>query len=318
MGVPPVVFARGVPRSAAPWERRLPSGQGDPALSLCRRSHPRRTCFGVQDAIDMALDPAFKDRLTIVGQLVHNPQTTERLKANGVKIVERDQIDQISTEAVMITAHGASDGTKQMLRDKGFTVYDATCPLVIRLHKLARFLEREGYFPVVIGEASHVEVRGVIGNLRSAVVVHDEADIDQLQGHRRIGVVSQTTNRPEMVQKLLAAIRAKPWVEDLRFCDTICQPVKERQQAIGALLEQDIDLGIVIGGRNSANTRKLQELIADRGIEAHHIEDPEHLDEAWFVGKKHVGITAGTSTPQDVIEAVHARVRAIIAGQPAA
>jgi 4-hydroxy-3-methylbut-2-en-1-yl diphosphate reductase len=276
------------------------------------------TCFGVQDAIDMALDPAFKDRLTIVGQLVHNPQTTERLKANGVKIVERDQIDQISTEAVMITAHGASDGTKQMLRDKGFTVYDATCPLVIRLHKLARFLEREGYFPVVIGEASHVEVRGVIGNLRSAVVVHDEADIDQLQGHRRIGVVSQTTNRPEMVQKLLAAIRAKPWVEDLRFCDTICQPVKERQQAIGALLEQDIDLGIVIGGRNSANTRKLQELIADRGIEAHHIEDPEHLDEAWFVGKKHVGITAGTSTPQDVIEAVHARVRAIIAGQPAA
>ncbi len=276
------------------------------------------TCFGVQDAIDMALDPAFKDRLTIVGQLVHNPQTTERLKANGVRIVERDQVDQITTEAVMITAHGASDGTKQMLRDKGFTVYDATCPLVIRLHKLARFLEREGYFPVVIGEASHVEVRGVVGNLRSAVVVHDEHDIDQLQGHRRIGVVSQTTNRPEMVQRLLAAIRAKPWVEDLRFCDTICQPVKERQQAIAVLLEQDIDLGIVIGGRNSANTRKLQELIADKGIEAHHIEDPDHLEEAWFTGKKHVGITAGTSTPQDVIEAVHARVRAIIAAQPAA
>lgn len=276
------------------------------------------TCFGVQDAIDMALDPAFKDRLTIVGQLVHNPQTTERLKANGVRIVERDQVDQITTEAVMITAHGASDATKQMLRDKGFTVYDATCPLVIRLHKLARFLEREGYFPVVIGEASHVEVRGVVGNLRSAVVVHDEADIEQLQGHRRIGVVSQTTNRPEMVQRLLAAIRAKPWVEDMRFCDTICQPVKERQQAIGVLLGQDIDLGIVIGGRNSANTRKLQELIADKGIEAHHIEDPEHLDEAWFVGKHHVGITAGTSTPQDVIEAVHARVLAIIASQPAA
>jgi 4-hydroxy-3-methylbut-2-enyl diphosphate reductase len=276
------------------------------------------TCFGVQDAIDMALDPAFKDRLTIVGQLVHNPQTTERLKANGIRIVERDQVDQITTEAVMITAHGASDGTKQMLRDKGFTVYDATCPLVIRLHKLARFLEREGYFPVVIGEASHVEVRGVVGNLRSAVVVHDEADIEQLQGHRRIGVVSQTTNRPEMVQKLLAAIRAKPWVEDLRFCDTICQPVKERQQAIGTLLEQDIDLGIVIGGMNSANTRKLQELIADKGIEAHHIERAEQIDERWFQGKTHVGITAGTSTPQDVIEAVHARVRAIISGQPAA
>ncbi len=257
----------------------------------------------------MALDPAFKDRLTIVGQLVHNPQTTERLKANGVRIVERDQIDNITTEAVMITAHGASDATKEMLRQKGFTVFDATCPLVIRLHKLARFLEREGYFPVVIGEASHVEVRGVVGNLRAAAVVHDEEDIKQLQGHARIGIVSQTTNRPEMVSRLVTAIRAQPWVEDVRFCDTICQPVKERQQAIGILLSEDIDLGIVIGGMNSANTRKLQELISDRGIEAHHIEGPENLDTLWFAGKKHVGITAGTSTPQDVIEAVHAKVR---------
>jgi 4-hydroxy-3-methylbut-2-enyl diphosphate reductase len=248
----------------------------------------------------------------VVGQLVHNPQTTERLKANGVRIIERDQIDQITTEAVMITAHGASDSTKQMLRDKGFIVYDATCPLVIRLHKLARFLEREGYFPVVIGEAGHVEVRGVVGNLRAAAVVHDLEDLAQLQGHARIGIVSQTTNRPEMVSKLVTAIRAQPWVEDVRFCDTICQPVKERQQAIATLLAEDIDLGIVIGGKNSANTRKLQELISDKGIEAHHIEGPDHLDPQWFVGKQHIGITAGTSTPQDVIEAVHARVRAMV------
>jgi 4-hydroxy-3-methylbut-2-enyl diphosphate reductase len=270
------------------------------------------TCFGVQDAIDMALDPSFKNRLTIVGQLVHNPQTTERLKANGVAIVERDQIDHITTEAVMITAHGASDSTKEMLRQKGFTVFDATCPLVIRLHKLARFLEREGYFPVVIGEATHVEVRGVVGNLRAAAVVHNEEDIKLLQGHARIGIVSQTTNRPEMVSRLVTAIRAQPWVEDVRFCDTICQPVKERQQAIGLLLSEDIDLGIVIGGMNSANTRKLKELISDRGIEAHHIEGPNNLDATWFNGKHHVGITAGTSTPQDVIEAVHAKVRKMV------
>jgi 4-hydroxy-3-methylbut-2-enyl diphosphate reductase len=269
------------------------------------------TCFGVQDAIDMALDPEFRDRLTVVGQLVHNPQTTDRLRANGVKIVERDQIDTITTEAVMVTAHGASDATKQMLRDRGLVVYDATCPLVIRLHKLARFLERQGYFPVVIGEASHVEVRGVVGNLHAAVVVHDESDLSQLAGHSRIGVVSQTTNRLEKVQLLVTAIRALPWVEDVRFIDTICEPVKERQQAIQSLLAQDIDLGIVIGGHNSANTRKLSELIADRGIEAHLIEGPEELKAEWFNGKHHVGITAGTSTPQDVIEAVHQAVRRI-------
>ncbi len=274
------------------------------------------TCFGVQDAIDMALDPEFKDRLTVVGQLVHNPQTTARLRANGVRIVERDQLDQITTEAVMITAHGASDVTKKLLSERGLMVYDATCPLVIRLHKLARFLERQGYFPVVIGEAGHVEVRGVVGNLSAAMVVHDEADLAQLAGRTRIGVVSQTTNRLEQVQHLVTCIRALPWVQEVRFIDTICQPVKERQQAIHDLLAQDIDLGIVIGGHNSANTRKLLELIADRGIEAHHIEGPGELREGWFAGKRHVGITAGTSTPQDVIEAVNQEIRRFAQAEP--
>jgi 4-hydroxy-3-methylbut-2-enyl diphosphate reductase len=267
------------------------------------------TCFGVQDAIDLALKPEFKGRLTVVGQLVHNPQVTARLQANGVRIVERDQIDSIDTEAVMITAHGASETDKQRLRDRGLIVHDATCPLVIRLHKLARFLERQGYFVVVVGEASHVEVRGVIGNLTRAAVVASGDDLHLLEGQARIGVVSQTTNRLEKVQKLVAAIRALPWVTDVRFIDTICQPVKERQQAIHDMLAEPIDLGLVVGGHNSANTRKLQELIQDRGIEAHHVEGPEELDPAWFAGKTHIGITAGTSTPQDVIEAVHAAVR---------
>ncbi len=269
------------------------------------------TCFGVQDAIDLALKPEFRDRLTIVGQLVHNPQTTERLKANGVRIVERDQIEAIATGEVMITAHGAPDATKAMLRERGFVVHDATCPLVVRLHKLARFLEREGYFPVVIGDPEHVEVRGVVGNLRQSAVVQKESDLERLAGHARIGVVSQTTNRLAKVQRLLEAIRALPGVDEVRFIDTICQPVKERQQAIHDLLAKDIDLGIVIGGKNSANTRKLCELIQDRGIEAHHIETAAELDQAWFAGKTHVGITAGTSTPQDVIEQVHAAVQRI-------
>ncbi|MBA2481991.1 MAG: 4-hydroxy-3-methylbut-2-enyl diphosphate reductase [Planctomycetes bacterium] len=269
------------------------------------------TCFGVQDAIDMALEPEFRDRLTVVGQLVHNPQTMERLRANGVRIVERDQIDTIETEAVMITAHGASDTTKKDLTKRGFTVYDATCPLVIRLHKLARFLERQGYFPVIIGEASHVEVRGVVGNLTRSAVVNDEGDLSGLVGQTRIGIVSQTTNRLEKVQRIVTAIRALPGVEDVRFIDTICEPVKERQRAIQDLLAQDIDLGVVIGGSNSANTRKLMELIRDKGIEAHHIEGASDLDPHWFQGKNHVGITAGTSTPQDVIESVHAAVRSL-------
>lgn len=272
------------------------------------------TCFGVQDAIDMALEPEYRGKLTVVGQLVHNPQVTERLLANGVLIVERDQIDTITTQAVMITAHGASDDTLAELTRRGFTVYDATCPLVIRLHKLARFLEREGYFPVIVGKADHVEVKGVIGNLRASAVVYREEDLAQLAGKERLGVVSQTTNRLDKVQVLVNAMRRLPGVREVRFIDTICQPVKERQAAIATLLAADIDLGIVIGGKNSANTAKLREVINDRGIPAFHVERPEEVDAAWFIGKRHVGITAGTSTPQDVIESVHQRVCAIVAG----
>lgn len=269
-------------------------------------------CFGVQDAIDMALDPAYRGKLTVVGQLVHNPQVTERLLANGIRIVERDQLDSIATEAVMITAHGASDATKEDLRRRGFTVYDATCPLVIRLHKLARFLEREGWFPVIIGKADHVEVKGVVGNLRASAVVYREADLEQLRGHERLGVVSQTTNNLEKVRGLLDAMRALPWVREVRFIDTVCQPVKERQAAIATLLQADIDLGIVIGGRNSANTAKLREAIADKGITAYHVERPDEVEPDWFAGRRHVGITAGTSTPPDVIEAVYRRVRELV------
>jgi 4-hydroxy-3-methylbut-2-enyl diphosphate reductase len=271
------------------------------------------TCFGVQDAIDLALDPEFRDQLTVVGQLVHNPQVTERLRANGVRIVDRHEIDTITTKAVMITAHGAADETKKMLQGRGFVVYDATCPLVIRLHKLARYLERLGYFPVVIGQAEHVEVRGVLGNLKESAVIASSADFVKLEGHERIGIVSQTTNRLEKVQKLVAEIQTLPWVRDVRFIDTICQPVKERQQAINDLLAQNIDVGIIIGGQNSANTRKLMELIQDHGITAHHIERPEDLNPEWFAGKEHVGITAGTSTPQDVIESVHLAIRDLVA-----
>jgi len=270
------------------------------------------TCFGVQDAIDMALDPDFKDRLTIVGQLVHNPQTVDRLRSNGVRIVERDQVDDIDTEAVMITAHGAADRTKEELREKGFLVYDATCPLVIRLHKLARWLEKKGYFPVIVGQADHVEIKGVVGNLRSCVVVNSVEELHKLEGHRRIGVVSQTTNRLEKVRAIVEAIEALPWVEEVRFTDTVCKPVKERQAAINDLLSQRIDLGIVIGGFNSSNTRKLVDVMEDHGVEAHHIERADELKPEWFQSCHHIGITAGTSTPQDVIEEVYQAVRRMI------
>ena len=269
------------------------------------------TCFGVQDAIDMALDPQYRNKLTVVGQLVHNPQTVERLEANGIRIIEREQIDEIDTPMVMITAHGAAASTKADLEQRGFTVLDASCPLVIRLHKLALFLERKGYYPVIIGQRNHVEVKGVVGDLHNCVVIGDESDLHLLNGKTKIGVVSQTTNRLERVDEIVQAIRDLPQVEDLRFIDTICQPVKDRQQAIIDLVQSEIDIGIVVGGKNSSNTRKLYDVIRDHGIDAHHISDAEEMQPEWFDGKSHIGVTAGTSTPQDVIESVYEQIKTL-------
>ncbi len=270
------------------------------------------TCFGVQRAIKKALSPGFEDDLTIVGQLVHNPQTVCRLRAHGIRMVERDELDAIETRRVMITAHGAANDLVAELERRGHEVHDASCPLVLRLHKLARALEQDGFFPVVIGQRDHVEVQGVIGNLRESAVVADESDLGGLVGHPRIGVVSQTTNRPPLVERLVEAIRRLPWVREVRYVDTICKPVRDRQRAIEELLASDIDLGIVVGGRNSSNTRKLFDLLTDRGIRAHHIEGADELQPVWLDGASHVGVTAGTSTPPEVIEAVSRRLSGMV------
>lgn len=269
------------------------------------------TCFGVERAVALALEPRFQGRLTVLGQLVHNPQISRRLQEHGVQMVERSQLDRIGTPEVMITAHGAAEKTKDELRRRGLVVHDASCPLVQRLHQAALALQADGCFPVVIGQADHVEVQGVVGNLGACAVVASVDDLKPLAGHERIGVVSQTTNRPELVEELVAAMRRLPGVREVRHVDTICKPVKDRQKAIRDLLALDIDLGIVVGGHNSSNTRKLYEMMRDQGIEAHLVDGPQELDEGWFAGRRHVGITAGTSTPQDVIAAVHQAIQAI-------
>lgn len=287
------------------WLRRRLWHRGAKRITL---ASAMGTCFGVEHAIRMALDPAWKGRLTVVGELVHNPQVIDRLRREGVAIVEREAIDQVATEAVMVTAHGASEGFKANL-SRRFTVCDATCPLVMQLHRKALAMQAEGFFVVVIGQADHIEVRGVVGNLGDCAVVAKVEDLGQLAGRSRLGVVSQTTNRPEKVEELVTRMRELPWHPEVKYVDTICSPVKARQRAIEDLLEQDIDLGIVIGGFQSSNTRKLVDLIKDHGIAVHHVERAADLRRSWFAGHRRIGITAGTSTPQDVIRSVHLAVR---------
>jgi 4-hydroxy-3-methylbut-2-enyl diphosphate reductase len=265
------------------------------------------TCFGVEDAINMAMTPEFGANLTIVGQLVHNPQINESLKKNGVSLVnDIDAIDQIKTKKVMITAHGAAQKTKDKLEGAGFTVYDASCPLVMRVHKTIQSMVTKGYFPVVIGQQDHVEVKGIVGDLEDYLVISGERDIKKIKiaGKRKLGIVSQTTLQVEKVEHLIGKIRGKDYVDEVYFVNTICQPTRDRQVAVRDLAEQ-VDLMIVIGGYNSSNTKKLVQVCNEKNIEAHHIESFSQLEKNWFYDKKHVGITAGTSTPEHVINETH-------------
>jgi 4-hydroxy-3-methylbut-2-en-1-yl diphosphate reductase len=268
------------------------------------------TCFGVQDAINLAMSPEFNNELTIVGQLVHNPQVSDSLKQNGVSLVPGiEDIDKIKTKKVMITAHGAAEKTKQRLHDAGFIVYDASCPLVMRVHQTIKSLVSKGYFPVVIGQKDHVEVKGIVGDLDDYLVINSEEDFSKIEksGNRKLGIVTQTTQQRDKVEALVEKIRALGYVDEVSFVNTICQPTHDRQVAVHELADQ-VDLMIVIGGFNSSNTKKLVHVCGEKGIEAHHIESFDQLDKNWFVSKQHVGITAGTSTPENVINEVHTKI----------
>ena len=261
------------------------------------------TCFGVQDAIDLAMDEAYRDKLTIIGQLVHNPQVVEDLRIRGVNIV--DKLDEtISTANVMITAHGAPESLHETARKMGYNVIDASCPLVLRVHKAIAGFVREGFHPVVIGQASHVEVKGIIGDLQDYTIIANEDELSSLAPYQKIGIVSQTTQQIQHVRNLIAKIREVYPEMEVRFQDTVCQPPKDRQVAAREL-PSEVDLMIVIGGYDSSNTKKLKMVCDESGVEAFHIERASQLKPEMFDGREHVGITAGTSTPREVIEEVY-------------
>ena len=265
------------------------------------------TCFGVKDAINLALAPEFAGDLTIVGQLVHNPQVNESLRQNGVDLVNGiEEIDKIKTKKVMITAHGAAEKTKQKLNEAGFFVYDASCPLVMRVHKAVKDMVAKGYFPIVIGQENHVEVKGIVGDLEGYVVINSEEDLEKIRetGKTKFGIVSQTTQQVEKIESLTKAIQEMDCVEEVNFVNTICQPTRDRQIAVRELADR-VDLMIVIGGYNSSNTKKLVQVCEERNVDVYHIESSSQLQESWFNNRNHVGITAGTSTPEYLINEIH-------------
>ncbi len=262
-------------------------------------------CFGVRDAIALALEQARQEPLTILGDLVHNDTVLATLRARGIRFA--DQPSAAATTSVMITAHGASAATINRVRERGHNVVEATCPLVHVAHRAVATLVREGFYPVIIGQRHHVEVRGLTEDLAEFEVVLNDADIDALRERPRFGVAAQTTQPIERARALVERLRRRFPNSEIRWVDTVCQPTKQRQSAAVALARQ-CDTVVVIGGAHSNNTRELVESCRRHCPRVFHVQTAADLCPEWFEDAQTVGLTAGTSTPDSLIREVEVRL----------
>lgn len=263
-------------------------------------------CFGVRDAVALAMQESATQPLTVLGDLVHNETVLARLRAQGVQF--QNDAAAVTTPQVMITAHGASDRKLAETRARGLRVLEATCPLVHAAHRAVARLVKEGFHPVIIGQRNHAEVRGITEDLAEFDVVLSAEDVAQLRERPRYGIAAQTTQPIERVRELVQRIRERFPQSEVRFMDTVCQPTKQRQHAAVELAKQ-CDVVVVIGGAHSNNTRELVQTCGQFCPRVHHVHTAEDLRAEWFNESDTVGITAGTSTPDLAIDAVEQLLR---------
>jgi 4-hydroxy-3-methylbut-2-enyl diphosphate reductase len=272
-------------------------------------------CFGVRDAIALAVQEVRTGPLTILGELVHNEQVIAGLRARGIS-VEADP-GRVATSRVMVTAHGASQRALARTRALGLTVVESTCPLVRVAHQAVARLAEQGYHPVIIGKRDHVEVRGLTEDLAEFDVVLDEEDVGRMKERARFGVAAQTTQPIDRVRHLAGVLRRRFPASEVRFVDTVCQPTKQRQNAAIELAHK-CDVVVVIGGTHSNNTHELVKTCSRFCARVHHVQTSADLHNEWFFAGDTVGLTAGTSTPDTVIVAVEQWLMQAAANRPAA
>ena len=274
-------------------------------------------CFGVRDALAAAHEVASRRPATILGQLVHNEVVRQRLSEAGAR-EGRLEAQQAGTADVIVTAHGAADRDRERWKGAGYRVTDTTCPLVRKAHDALANLVLEGCTPLVIGKRDHVEVRGLTGDFPGTQVVLSEEDVDALPFAQRFGVVAQTTQPIDRVERVLAMIRRRHPGAKVVFKDTVCHPTKARQTALDRLCEA-AGFVLVVGGRNSNNSRQLVEKARTKGCRAELVTRAEEIMEDWFSDIGVVGVTAGTSTLDESVEEVLCRLETlggIRVGQP--
>jgi len=265
-------------------------------------------CFGVERAIRMAMQSTEKEagKVYTFGPIIHNPQVVEDFKKKGVEVIA-DPEDISAKGVVVIRAHGVKPTVESEIKQMGVEVVDGTCPIVKHSQKYAKKLYDEGYQVVVIGERHHPEVIGLLGYTNeTAIVIDPDVTEVQIPPGKKLGVIPQTTLEVKDFLRVVGLLIEK--AREVRVFNNVCNAVTDIQEATKEL-SQEVDMVLVIGGKNSANTSRLAVICRALGKSAHHIETPKEIQKDWFYGMKRVGVTAGTSTPDWIIQAVMERAQ---------
>lgn len=265
-------------------------------------------CMGVKRAVDMAykaLDKADNQQIVTLGPLIHNSQEIDRLKRDGIEVADVGTVPESGT--VIIRAHGVAPQAYEDLKARGLRIMDGTCPYVHYSQRKAMELRSEGYTVIIAGDKSHPEILGILGYIdNQAHVIKTPEEAAALPEIERAGIIAQTTISPAKYRSIIDVIKAKS--ADVKVCETICDATEENQKAVRQL-SGEVDLLYVIGGRHSANSNKLVEAAREKCPRSMLIETADEIDPRDLDGVGRVGISAGASTPDWMIQTVVRRLR---------
>ena len=271
-------------------------------------------CFGVKRAVD-AIENALKNSknpVWTIGLPIHNPQEVSRLEKLGLKVAN-DESEIPSGSEVLIRAHGEPLDVIEKLKARGVKVCDMTCPFVKKAQELAAEFSKKNYRVILLGDKNHPEIKGILGHIfnNNAEVVINEDESEKLEKYSKIVLISQTTQREERLAAVAGILTRK--CSQLHVCNTICKATGERQDAVKNLVKDKnnkVDGVVLIGGRASANTSKLRDIIKSHNIEVLWIEDENEIESNldWFKNKNTIGIAAGASTPAWLIDKIKLQV----------
>ena len=258
-------------------------------------------CFGVRDAVDLAYKTAEESGdVYMLGNIVHNENVVKDLETVGAKVV-RTLDDVPDKKPILFRAHGTSTDVWNKAKDKGMNIIDATCPLVKEIHNEVKALELEGRGIIIIGDHGHDEVIGIASQVKKSIIVSSPEEAQNLRKIKKVGIVSQSTQTIENVQTIINIIMTKAF--DLRFVNTICFPTKRNQQQLKDLSEK-CDVMLIIGSFTSANSKRLHQLALERNKKSYQVTCVNDIESGWFNNADTVGITAGASTPDSIIQDV--------------